>query len=253
MIADAATANSTGTTVVRINKGLTFVQSGSLEIPSGYPTWRYTSVTGSQDSEFDVDYSKWAALMPLALTSSDDSTVLSAYGVYDISEVTDRISNTLSSFYISASVAYPEPAAFTPSAGATNIAITETTLTSSVPPLFHGGDIGVLEGLGFAAAQNQIVQFISQNSGSGGGSVATFPFTGSAQITGSLVVTGSSTFLKDKGRAGDFFLIQSASFTTLKSTDKGVITFGDFTSLPTAVDGGFAYSGSNFYAGIGDS
>jgi len=253
VIEDAATADSTGTTVVRINKGLTFVQSGSLITPSGYPTWRYTSVTGSQDSEYNTDYSKWAALIPLALTSSDSATVSSVYGVYDISQVTDRISNTLSSFYISASVAYPEPAAYTPSSGVTNIAITETTLTSSVAPLFHGGDIGVLEGLGFTAAQNQIVQFISQNSGSGGGSVATFPFTGSAQITGSLVVTGSSTFLKDTGRAGDFFLIQSASFTALKSTDKGVITFGDFTNLPTAVDGGFAYSGSNFYAGIGDS
>ena len=83
--------------------------------------------------------------------------------------------------------------------------------------------------------------------------LTTFPYTGSAQITGSLAVTGSSTFLKDAGKAGDFFLIQSASFTALKSTDKGVITFGDFTSLPTAVDGGFAYSGSNFYAGIGES
>ena len=253
MIADAATANSTGTTVVRINKGLTFVQSGSLVIPSGYPTWRYTSVTGSQDSEYDTSYSKWAALIPLALTSSDSATVSSVYGVYDISQVTDRISNDLSSFYISASVAYPEPAAYTPSAGTTNFAISETTLTSSIAPLFHGGDIGVLEGLGFTAAQNQIVQFISQNSGSSGGSVATFPYTGSAQITGSLAVTGSSTFLKDAGKAGDFFLIQSASFTALKSTDKGVITFGDFTSLPTAVDGGFAYSGSNFYAGIGES
>ena len=253
VIADAATANSTGTTVVRINKGLTFVQSGSLITPSGYPTWRYTSVTGSQDSEYNTDYSKWAALIPLALTSSDSATVSSVYGVYDISEITDRISNDLSSFYISASVAYPEPAAYTPSAGTTNFAISETTLTSSIAPLFHGGDIGVLEGLGFAAAQNQIVQFISQNSGSSGGSVATFPYTGSAQITGSLAVTGSSTFLKDAGKAGDFFLIQSASFTALKSTDKGVITFGDFTNLPTAVDGGFAYSGSNFYAGIGES
>ena len=253
VIADAATANSTGTTVVRINKGLTFVQSGSLITPSGYPTWRYTSVTGSQDSEYDTSYSKWAALIPLALTSSDSATVSSVYGVYEISEITDRISNDQSSFYISASVAYPEPPAYTPSSGVTNIAITETTLTSSIAPLFHGGDIGVLEGLGFAAAQNQIVQFISQNSGSSGGSVATFPYTGSAQITGSLAVTGSSTFLKDAGKAGDFFLIQSASFTALKSTDKGVITFGDFTNLPTAVDGGFAYSGSNFYAGIGES
>ena len=253
VIADAATANSTGTTVVRINKGLTFVQSGSLITPSGYPTWRYTSVTGSQDSEYDTSYSKWAALIPLALTSSDSATVSSVYGVYEISEITDRISNDQSSFYISASVAYPEPPAYTPSAGTTNFAISETTLTSSIAPLFHGGDIGVLEGLGFAAAQNQIVQFISQNSGSSGGSVATFPYTGSAQITGSLAVTGSSTFLKDAGKAGDFFLIQSASFTALKSTDKGVITFGDFTNLPTAVDGGFAYSGSNFYAGIGES
>ena len=119
VIADAATANSTGTTVVRINKGLTFVQSGSLVIPSGYPTWRYTSVTGSQDSEYDTSYSKWAALIPLALTSSDSATVSSVYGVYEISEITDRISNDQSSFYISASVAYPEPAAYTPSSGVT--------------------------------------------------------------------------------------------------------------------------------------
>ena len=249
----AGASVTTGTTVVRINKGLSFVQSGSLITPSGYPTWRYTSVTGSQDSEYDTSYSKWAALIPLALTSSDSATVSSVYGVYDISQVTDRISNDLSSFYISASVAYPEPAAYTPSAGTTNFAISETTLTSSIAPLFHGGDIGVLEGLGFTAAQNQIVQFISQNSGSSGGSVATFPYTGSAQITGSLAVTGSATFLKDDNVPNDFFLIQSASFKSLKTTDTGVITFGDFTSLPTAVDGGFAYSGSNFYAGIGES
>jgi branched-subunit amino acid ABC-type transport system permease component len=30
----------------------------------------------------------------------------------------------------------------------------------------------------------------------------------------------------------------------------GVAVFGGFNSLPTAIAGGFAYSASNFYAGI---
>ena len=245
VIADAATANSTGTTVVRINKGLTFVQSGSLVIPSGYPTWRYTSVTGSQDSEYDTSYSKWAALIPLALTSSDSNTVSSAYGVYDISEITDRISNNLSSFYISASVSYLEAPDYTPSSGILSFAISETTLTSSIAPLFGGDDIGVSEGLGFAAAQNQ-TQFLSQTT--------TFPFTGSAEITGSLAVTGSNTFLlntdnelkitKNSGTPLDLLNVDG---------NTGVINFNayaDADAKPTAVLGGIYFTSASLFIGL---
>jgi hypothetical protein len=82
-------------------------------------------------------------------------------------------------------------------------------------------------------------------------SLDTFPFTGSAQITGSLSVTGSSTFELNQGQTTDFFLIKSSSFNPLKVNSDGVVTFGNFiNTLPTAVEGGIAYSASNFYVGL---
>ena len=158
------------------------------------------------------------------------------------------MSSNLISFFATASNDYPEPKAFSAYSTGTSIGISELTLTGSVAPLFHGGDIGVLEGLGFAAAQDQAISFISQTGS--GGSGAGFPFTGSAQITGSLSVTGSSTFELNQGQTTDFFLIKSSSFNPLKVNSNGVVTFGDFTSLPTATEGGIAYSASNFYVGL---
>ena len=241
VVADAPNSNKTGTTVIRPQKGSAFVQSGSLVRPNGYPTWNFTLVTGSNDTEYNNDFEKWAIYTQMALTSSETSNVTSVYGIYEIFDVTNRITNTLASFYVTASVDYPEPDAFCPFKTGASIGISELTLTQSVAQIFHGGDIGVLEGLGFAASQDQILTYISQNQG--------FPFTGSAQITGSLGITGS--FELEKGAAEtDFFLIKSASFTPLKLNSDGVAVFGGFSSLPTAVEGGLAYSASNFYAGI---
>lgn len=241
VVSDAPNTNKTGTTVIRPQKGSAFVQSGSLVRPTGYPTWNFTEVTGSNDSEYNSNNSKWAIYTQMALTSSETSNVTSVYGIYEIAEVTDRLSTTLSSFYVTSSVDYPEPNAFCPYKTGTSIGISELTPTQSVAQIFHGGDIGVLEGLGFAASQDQILTFISQNQ--------SFPFTGSAQITGSLGVTGSTEILKGEGD-DNFFLIKSGSFSSLKFNNNGVAIFGDYTTLPTAVEGGFAYSASNFYAGI---
>ena len=244
-IEDEAGVDASGTTYGRISKGMSFIQSGSLVTPSGYPVWRYTSVTGSQDSEYNTDYPKWATLIPLALTSSDSNTVSSAYGVYDISEITDRISNNLSSFYISASVSYPEAPDYTPSSGILSFAISETTLTSSIAPLFGGGDIGVLEGLGFAASQNQ-TQFLSQTT--------TFPYTGSAEISGSLAVTGSNTFLLNNGNEFKINSIKGTSLDLLNvNGDTNVINFhayGNTDTKPTAVLGGIYFTSASLFIGI---
>lgn len=241
-IADAPDANlSTGTTVVRLNKGRSFIDSGSFVRPNNYPNWNLTEVTGSSDSEYSAGDRKWAILTEMALTSSETSAVSSVYGVYEITEVTNRGSNTLASMFITSSAKHPEPVAFTPFKTGTSVGITELTLTSSVPQLFHGGDIDVVEGLGFAGAQDQVLEFLDKSN--------SFPFSGSAQITGSLGVTGSAEIFKGQGNT-DFFLIKSASFSSLKFNNKGVAVFGGFSTLPTAIEGGFAYSASNFYAGV---
>lgn len=248
-VADAPNADlSTGTTVIKPGKTQIFVASGSFIRPTGYPVWNLTEVTGSDDSNYSSDDRKWAIYTQLALTSSRTTNVTSVYGIYEINEVTNRMSNNLISFFATASDEYPEPEAFTAYSTGASIGISELTLTGSVAPLFHGGDIGVLEGLGFAAAQDQAITFISQTDSEGSG--AGFPFTGSAQITGSLSVTGSSTFKLNQGQTTDFFLIKSSSFNPLKVNSDGVVTFGGFNDLPIAVEGGVAYSASNFYIGI---
>jgi|TARA_B110000908_G_scaffold148703_1_gene181404 hypothetical protein len=79
----------------------------------------------------------------------------------------------------------------------------------------------------------------------------TFPFTGSAQITGSLSITGSSIFSLNPNQTGDFFLIKSSSFTPLKINNDGIAVFGKIiNALPTPTEGGVAYSGSNLYVGL---
>ena len=128
----------------------------------------------------------------------------------------------------------------------------EFSKTSSLGPMFSAISIDgsqVNEASGFAAYQIA-VQDLFDRTATGSGAGSGFPFTGSAQITGSLSVTGSSTFELNQGQTTDFFLIKSSSFSSLKVNSDGVVTFGNFNSLPTAVSGGMAYSGSNFYVGI---
>lgn len=241
-VAQAPNTDTSKTAVIKPGKTQAFVQSGSLSTPTGYPVWRYNDVTGSNDSEYQTTEKKWAILTQMALTSSRGSNVQSVYGVYEIVEFTNRISNTLASYFITSSNTLPEPEAFTPFSTGTTLGITELSPTSSIPQLFNGGDIGVLEGLGFAGEQDQVLSFLDKfTTGSGTGDA--FPFTGSAVITGSLTISG------DAGEQ-DFFLVRSSSFTSFKISSSNVPVFGAFTTTPTAIGGGFMYSASNFYAGI---
>jgi hypothetical protein len=82
---------------------------------------------------------------------------------------------------------------------------------------------------------------------------AVFPYTGSAQIIGSLNVTGSSTVSLD---TSENFLIKSTTSPTqslFQINNEGVATFRareGIDGVPTAVVGGMYFTTSSAYIGI---
>ena len=89
-------------------------------------------------------------------------------------------------------------------------------------------------------------------------SSSTFPFTGSAGISGSLDVIGFTTltgslFIKSSG-IGDPFVVHvedgNGDNEKVKVNTEGVFTLGNLQTTPTAVTGGFIYSGSVFWLGF---
>ena len=241
---------ATGLIAVYPQKGMAYIESASISNPTGVIPISWNGITGSNEIDFDQT-SSWAVGAQLARTSTYQTQATSGkYGYYEISEVLTRVSSTTAHLYVTESAKYLEPldeVIYSPSS-VPNLSLVSLSVTGSAPPLFHGGDFTVSEGLGIGAYNPTLGAIIDEVSG--GGSGVGFPFTGSAQITGSLSVTGSSTFELNQGQTTDFFLIKSSSFKPLKVNSDGVVTFGNFNILPTAVGGGMAYSGSSFYVGI---
>ena len=231
---------------IRLQKGLNFVESGSLGTPNN-AGWDYNDVTGSLDAEFTEGDTKYGFLGQLAFTSSVSSLIGGYFGQYEIIKTfSDRTITNLSFFITSSTGALSEDEGKSLGSGQSTFGVVELSLEKNLATIFDGGDIGSdsLNSLGLSAYAAAINTVIDSNLGGGG-----FPYTGSALITGSLGITGSANFLKGEGET-DFFLIRSSSFTSLKMNSDGVAVFGGFNSLPTAIAGGFAYSASNFYAGI---
>ena len=231
---------------IRLQKGLNFVESGSLGTPNN-AGWDYNDVTGSLDAEFTTGDTKYGFLGQLAFTSSVSSLIGGYFGQYEIIKTfSDRTTTNLSFFITSSTGALSEDEGKSLGSGQSTFGVVELSLEKNLATIFDGGDIGSdsLNSLGLSAYAAAINTVIDSNLGGG-----SFPYTGSALITGSLGITGSANFLKGEGET-DFFLIRSSSFTSLKMNSDGVAVFGGFNSLPTAIAGGFAYSASNFYAGI---
>ena len=63
-----------------------------------------------------------------------------------------------------------------------------------------------------------------------------------------LTVTGNVTITDTSG--DDLILIKNGSDQGIKVTSEGVLQLINFSSLPTAVAGGMAYSSNEFYVGI---
>lgn len=107
------------------------------------------------------------------------------------------------------------------------------------------------QGLALAAYQNAVASvFSSLTSGSGGD---TFPYTGSAQITGSLGVTGSVETLLN---SSENFLIKNAQVPTqslFQIDEEGVAVFRareGSDGAPSAIVGGLYFTTSSAFIGI---
>ena len=127
-----------------------------------------------------------------------------------------------------------------------------SSMENNLMTIAAAGDAGTNQGYGLAAYQTAVGgQIAALTSASGAGSG--FPFTGSAQITGSFAVTGSVDTLLN---SSENFLIKNATAVTqslFKIDNEGVAVFraregGDGT--PTPIVGGLYFTTSSAFVGI---
>ena len=253
-VSENATASATSQLMrIRPSKGMYFFASASFsKVGSGEPT-DLRDVTGSQDTEYDSNDLKWGIAAPLAATGSVTTTVTGLYGQYELTEIQSRISATEMNFFATASDSLPsfiEGSGSQVSAGSSVLMLSE--ISNNLMTIAGAADVGGGgQGLALAAYQNAVSSvFSTLTSGSGG---EAFPHTGSAQITGSLGVTGSSEILLNNN---ENFLIKNALAPTqslFQVDDEGVALFRareGSDGIPTPIVGGLYYTTSSAFIGV---
>jgi hypothetical protein len=239
---------------IRPPKGMYFFESASFSKVGSSATNKPTDlrdVTGSEDPDYDAADLPWGILAPLSSTGSVDTTSVGLYGQYTITKIQSRISTTKMNFFATASNSLPsfiENSGSQISAGKTDLMLSQ--IDSNLMTIAGADDLGAGgQGLALAAYQTAVGSIIATlTSGSD-----IFPFSGSAQITGSLSVTGSSTISLD---ASENFLINNTTAPTqslFQINDEGVAVFrarADGDAIPTAVVGGMYFSASGAFIGI---
>ena len=239
---------------IRPPKGMYFFESASFSKVGSSATNKPTDlrdVTGSEDPDYDAADLPWGILAPLSSTGSVDTTSVGLYGQYTITKIQSRISTTKMNFFATASNSLPsfiESSGSQISAGKTDLMLSQ--IDSDLMTIASADDLGGGgQGLALAAYQTAVGSIIATlTSGSD-----IFPFSGSAQITGSLSVTGSSTISLD---ASENFLINNTTAPTqslFQINDEGVAVFrarADGDAIPTAVVGGMYFSASGAFIGI---
>ena len=63
--------------------------------------------------------------------------------------------------------------------------------------------------------------------------------------------TGPRLEINDQGSGQDLLLIKNSSAEGIRVTSGGILQLIEFGTLPTAVEGGIAYSSDEFYVGLG--
>ena len=256
VMADNAIASATGqTTRIRPQKGVYFIESASIsKAGSGEPSdWR--DITGSNDSEYDNNFNKWGVILSLAETGSDTTTVQGLYGQYQITEIQSRIDvggGQINMFVSSSNDlggSFTEDSGSIVSAGSGVGIVAEISNTNGLMPIMGATDVGQgSQGLALAAYNASVAAtFALLGSGSG------FPFTGSAQITGSIGLTGSQANLI---QTSENFIIKSATAPTqsyFEMKGDGVAVFRareGVDGTPTAVVGGLYFTTSSAFIGV---
>ena len=249
-----ATANVTNVFGASLSGGKYFFNSASILDPQQLVT--VNSITGSLDENYNASLSPVYAVVGQASTSLGGTQILGKFFNYKITEVTYR---DLGSAEISAFIEWGGEGTEADSGNALlassnqTLAIGAMSSTSSAVTIFDPSYIsGTAVGSTVAGYQQTVVGVIDQAITS---SVGTgFPFTGSAQITGSLAVTGSNTFLlntdnelkitKNSGTPLDLLNVDG---------NTGVINFNayaDADAKPTAVLGGIYFTSASLFIGL---
>jgi hypothetical protein len=247
-----AIASATNQTIfIMPGTGMYYIKNATFSKTGGSasnPPSNWNSITGSLDANYDSNTLPWGVVGQLATTSSIATTLVGLYGQYTLTKIPVRTSSTVIDLILTASSAIP---AFTQPNGY-GLASTQTKLfiaqvSGSFMPIAAANDLGISQGLGLApyntVVASTLSKFASGSTGTG------FPFTGSADITGSLQVTGSATFEAPVGGT-DFFIIKSGSVNPAKFNGEGIMQFANTNFTPTAVAGGIYYSASQWFLGV---
>ena len=257
VMADNAVASATGqTTRIRPQKGLYFIVSASLAKEGDGAPQDWREVTGSSDSEYNTNFNKWGVIAALAETGSVTTSIKGLYGQYQLTEVQSRITTLESNVFVSSSAGlganFTEDSGSIISQGSSKMIIAEISDENGLMPIMGATDVGSGYNQGLAlAAYNLSVASIFENFSTGSG--AGFPFTGSAEITGSLGITGSVETLIN---SSENFLIKNASAPTqslFQIDNDGVAVFraregGD--GAPSAILGGLYFTTESAFLGV---
>ena len=250
---NAAASQTGGTFTSDTPAGIYFFSSASFSDPQNILT--VNNITGSADTDFDISLSSSFAVLGSAAASLGGSAILGKFHYYKITEV---VSRDLGASSLSAFVAWGEVGSESDSGdvlfigGNQAVAIGALSVTASQMNIF-GDEIltGLSSGADVAGYQIALPQIID-HTGSDGGGASEFPFSGSAQFTGSIGLTGSQEI---RLNATENFLIKNQTQPTqsLFNIDReGVATFRARTpedGIPTAVVGGLYFGTSSAYIG----
>ena len=238
---------------IRPSKGMYFFASASFsKVGTGEPS-DLRDITGSQDAKYDSNELKWGIAAPLAATGSVTQTVVGLYGQYEITEIQSRISNTEMNFFATASDSIPsfiETSGSQVSAGASTLMVSQ--ISNNLMTIASAGDVGAGgQGLALAAYQTAVASVFSTLVS--GSSEAAFPYTGSAEISGSIDMTGSFSTLLN---SNEEFIIKNALATSqslFNVNQEGVAEFRariGSDGAPTPKLGGMYFTTSSAFIGV---
>ena len=218
-----AIGNGSGTGRIRPPKGqYLFISASFTKVGDGYPA-DARAITGSEDADYDDSLPAWGIAAQLAYTGSVSTSITGLYGQYKITKIQSRNSSLNLNFFATASDTLPS---FIEDVGAQITAGSSTLLVSQIEnnliTIAGRDDLdSSTQGLGLAGYQTAVASvfatLISES--------AVFPYTGSAQITGSLSVTGSSIVSLD---TNENFLINNTTAVTqslFKIDSEGIAIF----------------------------
>ena len=220
-----AIGGGTGETNVRIAcpKGMYILESASISKQGTGEPNDMRDITGSSDADYNEGDQKWGIIAQLSKTSNPGTAVQGEYSQYTILSVENREGTNQANLIITASDEFPPFSEPDDHLAVVNTQFMVSSFVSeSLMTLASAADLNMSQGFGVAAWNNSVAShLVNLTSGSGD----TFPYTGSAEITGSLSVTGSSIVSLD---TNENFLINNATAVTqslFKIDSEGIAIF----------------------------